>query len=318
LLSLLVTATQAQQIPGQPGFPPAPGAFPAQPGGTQAPAVAIVNGQIITTADLEAIVKLGSQSPVPIPEGVQRQIRMQTLGMMIDDMLMEQFLKGNAAPVQPAEVEAKLAEMSKGLQDQGKTLADFCRDTNQTEMQLRAGLARQMQWFAYANPRITEKEMRAHYGAYKDFYDHTMVRVSHIAIAVDAKATDAEKAQTRTKLEELSKQIMAGKISFADAAKANSQCPNAPKGGDIGFIPRKTLVDDNFARAAFALQPNQMSGVVQTDYGMHLILVTERKTGEPSTYETSKEFVRKYCIGDLAQSILAQQRKAAKIEITLP
>ena len=72
------------------------------------------------------------------------------------------------------------------------------------------------------------------------------------------------------------------------------------------------------ARPAFALQIGQVSEVIRTDYGLHLIKVTDRKPGQASEYDKIKEAVREFCIEDLHQQLLVQQRKAAKIDINLP
>ena len=108
---------------------------------------------------------------------------------------------------------------------------------------------------------------------------------------------------------------MAGKIDFADAAKKYSQCSSAPNGGDIGFFARKMMMDEAFAKAAFAIPIGGISDVVRTDFGMHLIKVTDRKKGEPSVYEKIKDEVRLYFFEEMRQELLAKERKAAKIEI---
>jgi parvulin-like peptidyl-prolyl isomerase len=288
--------------------------------GQQAPPpAAVVNGHVITQADLASVTRL-EQSPVPIPAATQRQLKMRALAMMVDDLLFEQYLKAHGPQVPATEVDKKLGEMAADFAKEGKTLADFYRVTNQTEAQVKATIYRSLQWLAFAEPRVTEKEMRAHYTVYKDFYDGTTVGVSHIILLLDEKATEAQKAAARQKLTDLRTQILAGKVAFAEAAKAHSQCTlSAPKGGDLGVIPRKGVVHEAVARAAFALQANQISEIVETDYGMHLLLVTDRKNGQmPSEYEKVKDTVRQNCIIDLQQTILAMQRKASKIEINLP
>ncbi len=327
LLSVIVTTTQAQvgqpgalQPAAQPGVgqPGIPGSVQvAQPGGA-VKTVALVNGHVITQTDLEGVLKAAGPSPVQIPENTLKQMKMQALAMMIDNVLMDQYLKVNGPQVAPAEVEKKLVEFDAGLKKQGKTIADFCRETGQDQNQLHLGLTRMIQWHNFANARITEKDVKAYYDAYKDFFDGVTVKASHIVLRVAPNAPEAQKAAAKQKLTDLRNQILGGKITFADAAKQNSQCPSAPKGGDIGFIPRKWMVEEAFARAAFALQPNQITDIVQTDYGYHVILVTERKPGEPSDFEKIKDAVREFCIEELHQAILAQQRKVSKVEVNLP
>jgi len=348
LLGGIVGVTPGQTAPqpagpkpgaAQPGLQPQPGAQPgvqpmvqpqpmaqpgvpgttqvAQPGGA-VKAVAMVNGHVITQADLDTVVSSSGKMPVQVPENTLKQMKMQALAMMIDNVLMDQYLKVNGPQVAPAEVDKKLAEFGAGLQKQGKTVADFCRETGQDEAGLRMNITRMIQWYNFANARIAEKDVKAYYDGYKDFFDSVTVKTSHIVLRVAPTATEAEKAAAKQKLADVRQQILAGKVAFADAAKQHSQCPSAPKGGDIGFIQRKFMVEEAFARAAFALQPNQITDVIQTDYGYHVILVTERKPGQPSEYEKIKDAVREFCIEELHQQILAMQRKASKVEINLP
>jgi peptidyl-prolyl cis-trans isomerase C len=77
-------------------------------------------------------------------------------------------------------------------------------------------------------------------------------------------------------------------------------------------------VEEPFARAAFALKVGEISDVVQTEYGMHLIKVTDRKPGQPSDYAKIKDEVLEFCAGEMRMALVAQQRKTARIEINLP
>jgi peptidyl-prolyl cis-trans isomerase C len=278
---------------------------------------AVVNGEVISAADLEGALKQLPPMPVQLTADKRKQIQYEALGLLIEEALMKQFLRKNAPPATEADVTKRLNELIEGLKKQGKTLADFLKEINQTEKGLRDDLAAQVQWRHYANAHVTEADLQNYYKVYKDFFDRVTVRVSHIVLRVPPTAPEADRAKARAKLAELRQQIVAGKLDFAAAAKANSECPSAPEGGDLGMIPRKWMVEESFARAAFALQPGQISDIVQTDYGMHLIKVTERKPGTPSEYAKIKDEVREFYVEDLRQAILAQQRKTAKIEINL-
>ncbi len=289
----------------------------------QAPAAAarppaVVNGEVITQADLDAAVRQAGPSPVQLPEDRRRQYQMEALYSLIDQALMRQYLARNARPIDPTEVNRKIAEMETLLRKQGKTLQDACREANQTESQFRAGIAQHLQWHAFACEHITESELLNYYKEYKDLFDRVTVRVSDIFVPLPSSATETERAQARARLTELRGQIAAGTLSFAAAAKANSRGPTAESGGDLGYIPRKWLVEEPVARVAFALPVNQLSDVIESEYGLHLILVSDRKPGQPSDFTKIKDDVRELCIQDMFFNVLAQQRKAARVEINLP
>src|SRR5207245_2012426 len=101
------------------------------------------------------------------------------------------------------------------------------------------------------------------------------------------------------------------------AARKFSQCTSAPNGGDVGYFSRKGVVAEEFARAAFTLKVGEVSDVVVSDYGMHLIKLTERKPGQPSSFEKVKDDVRMMAAEELRQALLAQQRKSARVQILM-
>jgi peptidyl-prolyl cis-trans isomerase C len=152
----------------------------------------------------------------------------------------------------------------------------------------------------------------------KDFFDGVAVRASHIVTRTPPGTSDGERQAARVRLLALRQEILAGTLDFAAAAAKHSQCTSAQQGGDVGFFPRKGVVDEPIARAAFALPVGHISDVVQTDYGMHLIKVTERKPGQPADFLKVKEDVRAMCAEELRQSLLAELRKSAKVQINLP
>jgi peptidyl-prolyl cis-trans isomerase C len=286
------------------------------PAYAQKPA-AVVNGEPISMADLEAVLKQAPQA-VEMPEQVRVQMRRHALTMLIDDTLMQQFINANAPQVSKTEVDRKLAEMEAALKKENKSVDSFCKENGQTVGQLREGLTWMLRWLAWANGKISDADVQRYYEAYKDYFDGTTVRAGHIAIRLAENASEADRARAQAQLTELRAQLVAGKMDFAAAAKSYSQCESGNSGGDLGFIQRKTMVEESFARAAFALQPGQVSDVVQTGFGMHLIKVTERKAGQPSDFAKIKDQVREMYTEEYRLTVLAQQRKAAKLEINIP
>ena len=104
---------------------------------------------------------------------------------------------------------------------------------------------------------------------------------------------------------------------FGTLAEEKSACPTKEVGGDVNWFPRDGMVEA-FAKAAFALQPYQMSDVVQSPFGYHLILVTDRKPGADVKFEEAKEQVRELYCERLRDAIVAKYRPSAKITIAPP
>ena len=85
--------------------------------------------------------------------------------------------------------------------------------------------------------------------------------------------------------------------------------------GDIGYFPRKWAVDESFAKAAFALHKDEISDVVQSSFGLHLIKVTDRKAGQPSNFDKVKDEVRRIAAEEMRQALLEQLRQTAKVDV---
>jgi peptidyl-prolyl cis-trans isomerase D len=119
---------------------------------------------------------------------------------------------------------------------------------------------------------VSEAEVKAWYDGHKDrILQPEERRASHILIAASSKD---EKEKAKARAEELLKEIQKTPTSFADLAKKNSQDPgSAAKGGDLGFFGRGMMVKP-FEEAAYKLKEGEISGVVESDFGFHIIKVT--------------------------------------------
>lgn len=135
---------------------------------------------------------------------------------------------------------------------------------------------------------VSDTQIRAFYDQHPDLFRRPeRVKASHILIQVAADADDAKKAAALASIQLLKQRIDGGE-SFANLAMENSDCPSKAKGGDLGFFSREQMVQP-FSEAAFALQPGQVSDVVTTRFGYHLIRVTERQEAQMMAFNDVKE-----------------------------
>ena len=100
-------------------------------------------------------------------------------------------------------------------------------------------------------------------------------RSSHIVFKVADDATDEESAEVEAKAQEVLDKLNAGEVEFADAAKEYSEDSSADDGGDVGWDKLTTFVTE-YQDALSALSTGQMSGLVKTTYGYHIILCTDQ------------------------------------------
>ena len=127
--------------------------------------------------------------------------------------------------------------------------------------------------------KVTDEQLKACYETDKDAKYGAEVKASHILLKLAADAKPEEKAAKRKQLTEIRAKLMAG-AKFEDLARDNSDCPSKEMGGDLGSFGRGRMVKP-FEDAAFALKPGELSGIVETPFGLHLIKVTEAKPARP-------------------------------------
>lgn len=137
----------------------------------------------------------------------------------------------------------------------------------------------------------------------KELYDKIHLgeelKASHILVDTEEEA--------KTVLERLK----AGE-TFEDVAKEVSTCPSAPDGGDLGFFSYTSMVKE-FSDAAFAMNVGDLSDIVKSDFGYHVIKVTDKK-GEPTPYEEAGETLKDMYKSNLYNDKIAELKADAKIE----
>jgi peptidyl-prolyl cis-trans isomerase D len=137
-------------------------------------------------------------------------------------------------------------------------------------------------------PAVSDQQVQQYYqGHQKDYQVPEEVKVRHILIKVDAGADPKVDAAAKQKAEGLLKQIKGG-ADFAALAKANSDDPGSKEqGGELGMIQRGVTVPA-FEKAAFGLEPGQVSDLVKTQFGYHIIKVEEKQTAHLKSLDEVK------------------------------
>jgi len=141
--------------------------------------------------------------------------------------------------------------------------------------------------------KVTDEEIKRWYEGHADQYKQPEERrASHILIQVPKEATPEQRKAARAKIDDLLKQVRQNPNDFAKLAKEHSQDPgSAAKGGDLGFFSRGMMVKP-FEDAAFALKEGQVSDVVTSDFGFHIIKLTGVKPEKGRSLDEAKEEIR--------------------------
>ena len=320
-------AAMPAAAPQGPAAPPATTPSPPDPGAV----VATVNGTEITAAAVDAearkllTMQTGGRMPPAQMEAIAPSLHPAALqglvdGMLLDaaaheagievsedDMRREVELNLESFLIQSNQTREDLAEKvaAQGTGDLDELLAQQATDP---EPRRRMGHARLVRARFPEATAVTDEDVAEKYEAEKDtlFARPEMVRASHILV------------EEREQAEELDTLAKTADVAFADLAREHSTCPSAPAGGDLGFFPRQGPMVEPFAAAAFELEPGQISDVVETQFGFHVIQVTERKPADVVPFERAAPILRNSLELERVQpkltELLEELRAGAEIE----
>jgi peptidyl-prolyl cis-trans isomerase C len=193
-----------------------------------------------------------------------------------------------------------------------------------TESDLKAEIAQSLAIREFIDQRftkqvkITDDEIKQYYDANKEMFEkQESVRARHILIKVPENATDEQKAAAKTTLEGIEKQVKDGK-DFAELAKAHSECPSSAKGGDLGFFERGNMVKP-FETAAFSMDKGEVSPIVETNFGYHLIKVEDKRAASTMGYDQVKKsivlFLTQQKVQEQVGAFLEKVKSESKIDI---
>jgi peptidyl-prolyl cis-trans isomerase C len=166
---------------------------------------------------------------------------------------------------------------------------------------------------------VTDQDAEAYYKAHQDEYrTPESARARHILIRADRSAPEAQKKEARGRAEEVLKKVKAGG-DFAKLASEYSEDPGSKQnGGDLGFVQKGRTVPE-FERAVFSLKPGQVSDVVETQFGYHIIKVEDRKESAVEPYDKVKDKVKEKVLNDQrkakAEEYINAAMKDAKAEV---
>lgn len=267
-------------------------------------AAVTVNGETIPERDVTAIIdqnikRAGGQMPATYVEQFKQQMRPRVLENLIAQRLLDQQVQAAHIEMTDDEVTSKIEEQL-GKVNPPMTLEKYKEmvtsqggNFGEALEQFKKNLMRERfldsQWAGKID--VNDQDAQAYYDEHpQEFAKPEQVQASHILIKPDTSDPNTDpneaKALARTKIDGLQEQIKAG-ADFAELAKANSDCPSAEKGGDLGSFGREQMVKP-FSDAAFAMEPNQVSDVVETRFGYHIIKVTGRTAAEVTPFDEAK------------------------------
>jgi peptidyl-prolyl cis-trans isomerase C len=305
--------------------------------------VAAPVGGVAATVNDQPIPEVAVQRALKrIPPAKHAEARPELVEFLIDNVLIDQYLARNKVTADPKDVEARMKQVKDELQKQGQSFEKMLTELMLTEDEMRAQITSFLCWDKYVTSQATDQALRQLFEKNPEMFDGTMVRARHILLTPasgDPAAAERAKGQLLAYKKQVETLVAEGLAklpaqtdnlerekqrykltdeAFATLAREKSDCPSKAQGGDLNWFPRAGSMVEPFARAAFALKLYEMSDVVSTRFGYHLILATDRKAGKPVTFDEVKDVVKEIYGDQLRDALLAQLRPTAKIVITPP
>jgi peptidyl-prolyl cis-trans isomerase C len=316
------TSTASAAAPGTPAAAATPA--PPKPMPAQLPDVlAKVNGEDVKKSDFDMLIRDMELGQGPIPAERRDEILRATLDRLITYTLLSQEARSRKVVATDTEVDERLKQMQqqfpneeafkKALTERNMTLDRLRSDTRNDLV-----ISKMMDAEVSTTPGASDAEAKEFYEKNPDkFKQPEQVRASHILIRVDENADAAAKQKALAKIQALLKRAKAGE-DFAALAKQNSQDGSAAQGGDLNYFGRGQMVPA-FDEAAFKLKPGEISDVVTTQFGYHIIKVTDHKDASTVPLEQVSDRVKQFLSGqkkqEKADQFITGLKEKSKIEV---
>jgi peptidyl-prolyl cis-trans isomerase C len=329
---LLVSACSRDNAASASSNPPAPkqaaAEAPPKPVPAQLPdVVARVNGETIGKTEFEnAIKNVEGRAGQPVPANERDRIYRGVLDQLVAYRLLAQETRTRKVDVPEADVDARLAKIreqfpsddafKQTLAQQNMTLQQL-RDETTKDMRVSKMLDQEVSGAAPVQPQ----DVSTFYEKNPDkFKQGERVRASHILIRTPENADAKTKTDARAKVDDVMKQVKAGK-DFAELAKHYSQDPgSAASGGDLGYFTQGQMVGP-FDQAAFALKPGTVSDVVETPFGFHIIKVADKQAARTIPLDEVKpqieQFLQNQRRQEKTEAFINSLKEKGKVEILI-
>lgn len=271
---------------------------------------ASVNGKAITRAELDReVLNLSHRySMQPQNSSIPGDIESKALDNLISKQLLYEESQKAKIKVDDSEVSENLQQtISKFPNKEAYESALKRENINEEELknEIRYSLAIQkyVENKYVSKTIITDEEIKNYYDSNPDLFKHPeMIKASHILIGVDSQADETKKTEARKKIDDIEKELKTGK-DFAELAKKYSECPSSSNGGDLGTFKRGQMVQA-FEDAAFALNPGEVSSVVETPFGFHIIKVFEKQPEGSFPLDQVKPQINEFLTREKVQKLL--------------
>ena len=225
-------------------------------------------------------------------------------------------------PVSAADIDAEVAKVVDqvgGEENFKKALAaqNITEEAFRSELEKGARVNKLVEQACTGVEEPTEQEVTDFYEAHKSEYvTEPKVLCQHILVKVEDNSSSDEKSAAFEKILAIKERIAAGG-NFAEEAEKNSDCPSGREGGSLGWFGPGMMVPE-FDKVAFEMKKGEVSGVVTTQFGYHIIYKADEQPGGQQTlvdvHDQIKDLLRHGARGKAVDAFVAELREKAEIE----
>ena len=284
---------------------------------TPAATVVIVNDIPITEADVTLEIKRilfqAKAMQKPLDQSMVLSMRDKVIDSLINRELLYQQATAKGITTDEADIDNSIDQIKQRL-EAGQSFESLLAEmgipieTMRTQVGQASAIQKLLELEVYPQAMVSEKESRIFFENNPQYFKKPEeVKASHILIQVAPDASDEEKLAARKKIEDIQIKIEAGD-DFADLARQYSEGPSNVNGGDLGYFDRKKMVKP-FADTAFDLKIGQVSNIVETRFGFHLIKVYDKRAKSAYVFEDIKDR-----LGELLQQQKMQEETVRYLE----
>lgn len=286
-----------------------------------------VNGVGIKSSEVDAAVNnfIQNQMRMGINIGNQDKTRLQK--DIVDQLIAAEVLYQESKKAKlgnlTEEIEKQFEGIKKGFDSQDefkKYLKNIGKSEKDLKDEIRKGVYINafLEKDVYINIVVTEAEKEQLYDKDKaNFEVPEKVRASHILIRVPQDASEDVKKEANTKINTLRERAKSGE-DFAELAMENSEDATAPRGGDLGYFGRGVMLEA-FEEAAFNLEKDEISEVLETQFGYHIIKLLDRQDARALSYHEVKDGIERFLLNqrraEALNKFIEDLKKTAKIKI---
>ncbi|MFH2070515.1 MAG: peptidylprolyl isomerase [Elusimicrobiota bacterium] len=317
--------------------------------------VAIVNGEHILLSDLEKItgptveIYRAQASQTELTDDKIKELKQNILDQLINDrLLLQQAKKDVRIKISKRELEQGMAHIKSRFKNDAEFKAELLKEKI-TEKKFNEKIEEQLMALKLIDLEIKSKvtppgdsEIRSLFGKIKKVLDgqelkdeseddkkdietiariikknfNERIRARHVLIRTSADSSMSEQTAARKKIEEIKEKVKKGEDFLELAQKHSDDKGSARNGGDLGYFTRGDMVPE-FEKAAFSLGVGEMSDIVRTEFGYHLIMLEEKKAAQKVSLELVQNDLSEYLMQKAAEKKYASWIKGLRAKASV-